>query len=281
MKLKLSSLIKILLTLAVGSLAGLLILILIAGPDCLILNLRTPASLLTYDVNIERKIVLTNIDTIEIDFTSQDVNIVPVTGNEMTLLYAGSISSSWEISEPFILLNSNNRKMDIELPRVNFSGTGSIHEDLVLNLGIPEKSLADLIVSTSSGNIHIQGNPASRLIVDTTSGTAYVNGFSGYNLRVNTSSGDQTLENIRFNGSLEIQSSSGDITAEVQKSGGTILAESSSGNIDIAIPENADYTLHLAHTPTKEEEEEDMYDKPEHTKIHLFSYSGDASLNHF
>jgi len=217
---------------------------------------------------------------LEIDFTAQNVEIFSVPGDELTLIYSGTIKSSWELPEPFILIDINSSRIDISLPKQTYSGTGSFQTDLLLELGIPNNRLADLIISTSSGNIEVSGSPASRILVETKSGDSEVSDFSGYNLRVNSSSGDQDLEKIKIEESVKLTSVSGTIHAEIEKTGNSVLAQSTKGDIEIGIPEDTNYTLSVkAETDGLIKKEVHGNDQNGMTEITLSSETGKISLD--
>ncbi len=277
---KLKRIVRILLIAGGISLAALVILAVTIDFPAIFTGEYFTGKEYTHEINISNSFEVENIQRIEVNLSSDDIRINPIEGEKITLLYSGTVRSSKEINEPYLLMDERNGILSINKPDTVNIGLGFHYSNLSLRIGVPENRLEELDLSTSSGNISVSGNLAARLFVDTSSGLGEVASYQGESLNISSSSGNQNLtdieteKNIRIDsssgdirvtevkaeqlildttsgsaeifgmrGSLVHSSSSGDLFAEIPGPGNIIESKVSSGRMEIALPENADFTL--------------------------------------
>lgn len=178
----------------------------------------------------DEKIEISNIDKINIDFKSADLNVFFTEDDEIRvvqysykelkedrLFQANKTSSSINIRE--------NNKPQFHLIYIGFM------DQVAYDVYIPKKYEKSLEIKSISGNIEVEANEKLKfdsLKISSTSGDVEMGSIEAKDIEIETVSGDITLQYLE-NDNLKLKSVSGDISVEGAK--GIVETKTTSGDI--------------------------------------------------
>ncbi|MDX8366373.1 DUF4097 family beta strand repeat-containing protein [Cytobacillus sp. IB215665] len=232
-------------------LLGLLVVFLI-GIVGTVVSVNTTGGLSFNTVTLHDKKVVQNeeIEKIEIDFTSTDIEVLPSDDDRFTIEVNGKVSEKLkdkfqlEVEEKDDLL-----KVKFKNPDTYFHIGISI-VDTTVSVFLPTKLYESVTVHTASGDIEAEQIKASQFNVSAASGDIEIGGIEADRIFVTTASGDITVDDqqavhssfkassgdmILTNviGDVKAHNASGDISIFNDQSSGNITADASSGDVDI------------------------------------------------
>ncbi|MGM7680683.1 DUF4097 family beta strand repeat-containing protein [Cytobacillus sp. Hm23] len=232
-------------------LLGLLVVFLI-GIVGTVVSVNTTGGLSFNTVTLHDKKVVQNeeIEIIEIDFTSTDIEVLPSDDNRFTIEVNGKVSE--KLKDKFQLKveeKDDLLKVEFKNPDTYFHIGISI-VDTTVSVFLPTKLYESVTVHTASGDIEaeqimasqfnvsaasgdieMEGIEADRIFVTTASGDITVDDQQAVHSSFKASSGDMILTNVI--GDVKAHNASGDISIFNEKSSGNITADASSGDVDI------------------------------------------------
>lgn len=234
----------------IGLLAGLALLFLIVGTVSAISdhsNYEGGSMTFEYDekVSIDGHIL------IDVDFSSDNVDVYRASGDEVEIYYTRTCSSNEalsELKEKFTVKTDDNK---IEIYLNDFSThwwndnflsrliAGNFTFSSRLELGIPEGYEEDLTIRLSSGNMAISDLSLKEINLQASSGRITANDITGDSFKASTSSGNIEVNRIDVSTSVNLEASSGRISLDGIEAN-ILEASTSSGNIvgeDIKVSE--------------------------------------------
>lgn len=193
-------------------------------------------------INEEKIYQLNNINTIFINVSSSDVDIIPVDDNEIKINLTGKVKVSSEKAIPRLETKINGKNLIIEVKRNSswigfFSYSGHIN----LEVYIPKEYKNNLNIDVSSADVTINDLEINNLIFDSSSGDLDLKSLKSNESTIKVSSGK--VEAIDFNGDLEVVSSSGKIYVEYEEFNNNIFIKSSSGDVKLKLPQSSEFYL--------------------------------------
>lgn len=178
-------------------------------------------------INEEKVETLDGINEISIESVTTDVNIIPDNRDNVKLHFHGDIKAN---SIPKLSTNVDNKKIIISVKHPSKS-INIKKSTLKLDVYVPLKFEANLVVHTSSGNINFLNQTVFKKInVNASSGNVIFDNIQVEESKWEVSSGDIRGHELISN-KTEIDTSSGNVRIDNFK--GEINAEASSGNIKI------------------------------------------------
>jgi len=171
------------------------------------------------------------ISSINIDLASDDLNVIPADGDEITVKYYGRVSTNVKRNIPELVAYKTGDRLYVEVENSNQIFIGVNIRNTAMDIYIPEIALEQMDIKVVSGNITIKGLDASQLNVKSTSGDISAEDLLAENLHIESTSGNISV--TEYTGAVEISSTSGDIKLITSKENGDISMNVISGNIYI------------------------------------------------
>lgn len=164
-------------------------------------------------ISEEQEIDVRNIKSVSVQTDTEDMKILPKSGNKISVSVSGEISEKHKEQYRLSVIE-NGGKLEILYLREDKLGISfGSDKDLDVTVSLPEKVYHDLMLSTVSGDIVVKG-------------------IKGENLEIESSSGDVTVQESRLEGNTTIQSTSGNVFL-AQNEINEFTIESSSGKVDL------------------------------------------------
>ncbi len=182
-----------------------------------------------------------DIDDIELDLSSEDLNINISKENKISLRYYGEISGTNIKPEDYIDISVRSEKLIIKRrSNVDFSIFKTYNMNLDLN--IPEKMFNSVDIDISSGDTNIELLNAKSFEMDSSSGSSNIKTLLTETSSLDSSSGDITV--LDFAGELEAEASSGNISISISEYRDyTIDLEASSGSVTLSLPKGSSFNI--------------------------------------
>lgn len=201
-------------------------------------------------VDQEETVGLNNINSLQIETTSHDINIIPTAAGEALRVHLrGEISSSNEVTPPELRVVKTGDSVTVTV-RNNNSVTRGImvnySSSLQLDVYLPEDYNKSLAINTSSGRTKIQDLKLQSFNYNATSGDLSANSIIADSGAIISSSGRVTIKELIIEDLLKQSSSSGDATIDSIAAGNASF-NSSSGKLKI---KDAKVTKALSATTT-------------------------------
>ncbi|MDX8363453.1 DUF4097 family beta strand repeat-containing protein [Cytobacillus sp. IB215316] len=171
------------------------------------------------------------INKLEIDFTSSDIELQPSADNRFIIELNGKVSA--KLKDKFKLeVEEQNDLLKVEFLNQNtVSNIGVSIVDITVSVSLPTKIYESITVNTASGNIKTKDVQADKVSTSTASGNITVDDQEAITSSFEVASGNMYLTNVV--GNVTAHSSSGNITLNNEESSGNISANASSGNVNI------------------------------------------------
>lgn len=213
-----------------------------------------------YNINDEKSININGIDTISINVTSAQINVIPYDGLEVKAHFYGNITTSSSYAKPELECYVNGDTLYINTKSKNIVTFGFFSSNLKLDVDVPASYGSSLKLVSSSGSINLSSLKLKNLSCNLSSGSININQIYAEDFKYNSSSGSLTAENlitkvstlssssgsqrlIGFSGDLKASSSSGSIRAEYTSFDNNININASSGSVTVKLPDSSAFYL--------------------------------------
>ena len=183
-----------------------------------------------YDVNEEKSIEPSNINSIKIDMVSADIKVLISEDDNIKATLKGYVKSSEEASNPKLDMTSKEGTLYITSQNNAFKAFSSYSMDLKLEIFIPKSYINDLYIKSTSSDIFINTLNLNSLNIITTSGFMEAEEIIVKNFNFTSTSGDLDINKLNSTQN-EIQTASGNI--EVKSIEGNSSISSTSGDLNI------------------------------------------------
>ncbi|TLS37964.1 DUF4097 family beta strand repeat-containing protein [Pseudalkalibacillus caeni] len=184
----------------------------------------------TVKINDQKTVKASGIDSIEVDTSSIDVNIVPTKGKDIRIELDGKVSEKLK-DKIRLRVHENGDTIKIDIEERNSFKFGVTIKSLDLTVQVPEKRFENITVDTSSGDIEVEDVEADGFHFSASSGDVTASNLKAASISIDTSSGDMVLNDLQ--GSLQGEASSGRIMLDTKKITDDIEFNTSSGNVEI------------------------------------------------
>ncbi|SCY31357.1 DUF4097 family beta strand repeat-containing protein [Alkaliphilus peptidifermentans] len=164
-------------------------------------------------INQEETVSLNGINTLEIDTTSQDINIIPTdAGFDLRVHFHGEVTSSNEDTAPELSIITSGESIVIRVSRrdVISIGPSFYNSNLKLDVYLPVDYNNNLVIDTSSGNSKIKDLNLLSFDYSATSGDLSAGTITAVEAFINSSSGGVTIKDLYVEEVLQRKSTSGD-----------------------------------------------------------------------
>jgi hypothetical protein len=239
---------------------------------------------------------LSGIDQININFLSEDIILNEINSEVATFNLTGVYNYGRYDSPPKLVVekvgNELNVKILYEKP-YNVFGIGVHDVDIYVN--IPKNFTGDLVISTASGDINLNGTDTKSSVIESVSGDIEINNFASDESFIKSVSGDINIQNSKFeicnaksvSGNIEIinsgsinnvEATSGDILFKNYEITNELNANTVSGNIEIDLTDNSSVNV-IFETTSGDLENEfgDIYGGK--NNLYAETTSGDLKIN--
>ena len=177
------------------------------------------------------------INTIDIDVSFSNINIIPENRDDIKIHYHGYIKARFI---PDLKTKCSNKTLYIYHEK-GLSGSNSTETiDVKLDIYIPETYKNNIKADTSFGSINISNLNLSKLKAITSFGDIEISDLTG-NVEADTSYGNITVKNL--SGNLEASTSFGGIELEYEEFDYNINADTSFGNIELTLPRDSQFKI--------------------------------------
>ncbi|KGX84011.1 DUF4097 family beta strand repeat-containing protein [Pontibacillus marinus] len=173
-----------------------------------------------------------DITRIDLDVSSDDVQLHRSETNEITVRYYGESNNHEKAVESFYAEQQGDTLQIGTKSTVNF---GISYRDVNIEISLPEKQWEEISLSSSSGDIKAVNLEADNLAVKLSSGDVRFDDIVASQIGVKTSSG--SFEGDHIKGELTVQTSSGDVELFRQELDHNVSIKSSSGDVSIQASE--------------------------------------------
>ncbi|MFL0269452.1 DUF4097 family beta strand repeat-containing protein [Candidatus Clostridium radicumherbarum] len=213
-----------------------------------------------YNINDEKSININGINTISVNVSSAQINVIPYDGLEVKAHFYGNVTTSSSFTKPELECYLSGDTLYINTKSKNIMTFGFFNYDLKLDVNVPASYGRNLKLDSSSGSINLSSLKLKNLSCNLSSGSTNIKQIYADDFNYNSSSGSLTTENlttktselnsssgsqrlIGFSGDLKASSSSGSIRAEYASFNNNININASSGSVTVKLPENSDFYL--------------------------------------
>ncbi|MFB6469479.1 DUF4097 family beta strand repeat-containing protein [Cytobacillus sp. Hz8] len=174
------------------------------------------------------------IDSIDIDLSSSNVQVVPTKEKNITVELSGKVSKKLKNKYKLdVQEQGRTLKISIKGEDVIIFNIGTSIMNMNVDVLLPEKVYRSLKVKTSSGSNGIENLQAENIILKSSSGDIEARGsVSKYQFSFKSSSGEVSSENNQAN-EFVLQASSGSINA-INQQGKQSTFHTSSGEINVS-----------------------------------------------
>lgn len=205
------------------------------------------------------------ISSIEVDLTSDNLNIIPTTKGDIIVHFYGEVSTNIKRNLPELVAYRTGDKLYIEVSqKVNIMIGVNIRRT-TLDIYIPQILLEEMDIRVVSGDVVIEDLRASSIKIDSTSGDIKAEKLKAEKIRIESVSGYMTIGD--YTGNVDISNTSGDIKLvsgsqnediSITSVTGDIYIEQdtvsdmnirvTSGDVRIILPEDAEFYLDASTT---------------------------------
>ncbi|WDV47008.1 DUF4097 family beta strand repeat-containing protein [Clostridiaceae bacterium M8S5] len=186
---------------------------------------------------------LKDINNIDIDTVSSNINILSSTSDSISIHFKGTAKGYVKGEEPKLIINKNDNDIRIEIKHKNSNISGSRYFNASLEIRVPTKHFKLFSVNSVSGNIKAKNITSDIFRAETVSGDQDIKECTNKDVQTNCVSGNVKLANIT--GSLNIDNTSGNLNVEFDKITDSIKMETVSGNIAMIIPNGSNLDLKM------------------------------------
>lgn len=250
----------------------------------------------SYNVNSTESSALDNIDTLNLDFISGDINIQTSDKNEVSVTVIGDIRTDE-------ILNTVGIKKEVSNKQVTFSLSNDKNTllDLIylnnvsITVTIPNNFNKNLIISSTSSYINISNNNFNTIDIKTISGDLELSNVNSKNISSTSTSGSISFNNVNvessinrnvsgnifaqnFSGNLDCKTVSGDINIDFTKLNSDYKFSTVSADTTLTIPSSHSFTL-ASETLSGSIFNDFGSDTNSTSKIQFNSTSGNLSIN--
>ncbi len=229
----------------------------------------------TYNMDESNSFSYASIDSLNIEASVKEVNIVGTQNEEFFVTLTGTLAANYQ---PMLIVENSSDSVTIKTHETMHNIKIDKNE-LILRIEIPDKYMNDIKCSTISGHITSEGLILEDLDLSTVSGHIYSNSLKADNLELSSVSGDLNLKSVNsgdsnlnttsgkidinnftgikldsssvsgsvdFSGQVhevELRSTSGDLNLNLDNLKGNIDMSTVSGDVSIRIEKNPNYRL--------------------------------------
>lgn len=201
------------------------------GIAAIILVMSGNFNVATETVNDSKTFEPSEISSIEVDLTSDDLNIIPTTKGDITVHFYGEVSTNVKRNLPELVAYKTGNKLYVEVSQNIDIVVGINIRRTTVDIYIPQIILEETNINVISGNVIIEGFKAAELKIDSTSGNIKVEELKSDEIRINSVSGDVVVED--YTGNVDASSTSGDISLISGSENEDIFVTAVSGDIFI------------------------------------------------
>lgn len=183
----------------------------------------------------------TSINHIAINAVSENTTIREVAGDDITARFHGSISSASPDDRPHLQVKQQGDTAEIRIERHRHVAFGWMHNEAVLEVGIPKQYAGKLTAEGVSSDITLGSHHYAEVALKTISGDILAQDLTTERTSISSVSGDVVVKALT--GDVDANSTSGDVALAFAKMPGSIAVKTISGDIRIGMPPNAGFTL--------------------------------------
>ena len=210
-------------------------------------------------VDERKSLPIAGINHIVVNAVSENITIREGSGESVMAWFHGNVSSA---DRPHLQVNQrgDTAEIRIERPHHIHMAFGSMYNDAVLEVGIPQQYVGDLSAESVSADVTLGSHDYAELALTTTSGDIEAGAMKAGSLTLRTTSGDVRVRGLAteraeiysvsgdihvtaFTGDVEAHSISGGVARSPTKTPGSIAVETVSGDIRLGMPPSAEFTL--------------------------------------
>lgn len=213
-----------------------------------------------YTLNDTKQSDLNNIHQISVDASNIALNIIPEKTNEVKVNLSGSVSTSSNYTKPELQCYKSGDTLFIIVKDNTGVIAGFFNSNINLDIYIPSSYNNDMKLSSSSGDININGFKfnnlncslsAGKLTMSNISTSTFSYKNSAGNLKANAlftknatlDSSAGSIDISQFTGNVSSTNSAGDTKIQYASFNNNIDVHSSAGKIEITLPSNAEFNL--------------------------------------
>lgn len=177
------------------------------------------------------------INTLDIDVSFSNVNIIAENRDDVKIHYHGYIKANFI---PKLKTKTSNSTLYIKLEKGSDKSYNTETVDVKLDIYVPKSYEKSIKANTSFGNINISNLNLSHLKLITSFGNIEIRNLKG-DVEADTSYGNIVIQNL--SGDLTASTSFGNIDLEYQDFDYNIKADTSFGDIKLALPKNSQFKI--------------------------------------
>ena len=216
-----------------------------------------------YTITDTKKLSVDNIHKINVATSSTTLNIIPEDTNEVKVNLSGSVSTSSNYTKPELQCSKSGDTLYISVKDHTGIYIGFFNSNMKLDVYVPISYNNDMKLSSSAGDININGFKlnslqcslsAGRLTMSNISTSTFNYKNSAGNLKadalltenatLNSSAG--SIDISQFTGNVTSTNSAGDTKIQYASFNNNIDVHSSAGKIEITLPSNSEFNLDAA-----------------------------------
>lgn len=191
------------------------------------------------DINTEKSFAISDVDTIDIDTVSSDIQFITEDREDIKVHFYGYMSSSNPLKLPSLAVENEDGNLMVKIEHSNSPLVGFHSSKLSLDIYIPKDYSKNIAIKTTSGDIFIDKLSISNLKSNTISGDLNVNKLFTTTSDIKTTSGNLNIQD--FSGDLDFTSISGDLLIYYGKFNNNINMKTTSGDLNIVLPKDSQF----------------------------------------
>lgn len=216
-----------------------------------------------YTISDTKKSSIENIHQISVDASSITLNIVPENTNEVKVNLSGSVSTSSSYTKPELQCYKSGDTLYISVKDHTGIYFGFFNSNMKLDVYVPSSYNNDMKLSSSAGDININGFKLTSLKCSLSAGKLTMSNISASTFSYNNSAGNLKADALftenatlnssagsidisQFTGNVNSTNSAGDTKIQYASFNNNIDVHSSAGKIEITLPSNAQFNLDAA-----------------------------------
>ncbi|NOV00444.1 DUF4097 family beta strand repeat-containing protein [Paenibacillus planticolens] len=209
------------------------------------------------NIDFEKKISSTNIDTLIIQNDDSSVTFIPSNSDEIKVRLVGTMreanapnctmeattegSNVWRVDVCTKTKNHFNFGFDISELKNLIAGRSF---GLKTEVSLPDKMYKSITVSSDTGNINFKDLKSEKLTASTDTGNISIDRYEGKQINFQADTGNINIQ--QGQGDVKVKTDTGGITAKLSDIGDSVTLESDTGSIRLTLdptPKNVSFDL--------------------------------------
>ncbi|MBE4908349.1 DUF4097 family beta strand repeat protein [Bacillus luteolus] len=227
----------------------------------------------TVEVYEEKTVKASSVETITVKLSSTDLQLEPISGDEIIVELSGSVSKKIKDQYELIVVEKGDR-LEVSLDKLDVMFyVGVTRVDLDLTVKLPEKIYQSILIEASSADVEMKDLQLGEVRTNVSSGDVTFENITTEELVLETSSGDIKLMNSKAD-LFNLATSSGDVIIEDLT--GDIRVNTTSGRISL---ENEEVSGNMDFTATSGDVDVRFKSKPNAISLDFKGSSGEGIVN--